>query len=176
MNAYSLLGAILIILNLIFYTVSIGIIYFDQKHILIWPILIYRVNSWPYKFLVLGRRTCFYITGIFIYLSPSKNQMTIVRNEIYLYTSRNTKKRSFYGQNICFKNPRTYIRSSIPPRTFFPRRTYFASQNRSHPRSLSYLWYLSQHVHIKKPVMCIIPKFLTIDEHSFSDIPYFIQV
>ena len=82
----------LIILNLILYTVNFRTIYWGRKHILIWPILIYRVNSCPYKFLASGRRTYFYITGMFIYFSPSKNRMIIVHNEIYFYTSKNTNK------------------------------------------------------------------------------------
>ena len=54
------------------------------------PILIYRVKSCSYRFLVLGRRTYFYITDIFVYFSPSKNRTTIVRNEVYFCTSENT--------------------------------------------------------------------------------------
>ena len=45
----------------------------------------------------------------------------------------------FYGQNNYFETPRTNIRSSIPLRTISPRWTYFVKQDKSRPRSLSYL-------------------------------------
>ena len=184
----------LIILDLICHTINFRNINLVGRHISIWPILIYRVNSYPYKFLVLARITYFYVISIFIYFSPSKSQITIVRNERCFCSSENityivlafrklllkydrslgrlfiktdlvvillrmfiqtvsiffctltstfnvvsSSNSNFLRTTNNFKTPRTNILSSIPPRSFLPRRTYSTKQNRSRTRSLSYI-------------------------------------
>ena len=43
-------------------------------------------------------------------------------------------KHTFYVRKNYFETTSTNMRSTIPPRTVLPRRTYFAYHNKSHPR------------------------------------------